>query len=263
MAGKAPRRLIDGAAKLRFLDGLRAGLRRDAAARQAGFSATAFYDARARDPLFARGWAWASELSATDTRGARAVRALPGSGEIAPTGGRILQRRHIRRARFDERRKRLWLDHFAASADARAACVTAGIAYSTFTQHRRKDPDFAAACTEALAIAYAAMEAESLSQRLAAQRDLRAGICPAGEAAKEFDRQMQLLARYDRKGGGIGFREVGAGGQQRADFSEFIAAADARLRALGARHGIEAEPVRPPRRAPDDDPDDDPEDDET
>jgi hypothetical protein len=237
---------IDDAAKLCFLAGLRAGLSRDDAAREAGYTATAFYDAARRDPLFALARRWALDLSAADGRAARNVAALPGTGEIAPTGGRRLQRRHIRRPRFDDRRKRLFLDHYAGTADAHAACAAAGIAYSTYTQHRRKDPEFGDACAEALAIAYADMEAESLRARKEAQRNLRDGICPAGEAAKEFDRQMKLLERHDRKHGGIGLREVGPGGHQRADFWDFIATADAKLRALGARHGIEAEPIRPP-----------------
>lgn len=257
MAGRTQdaRRRIDDAAKLCFLAGLRDGLNRDEAARRAGFTANAFYGACRRDPLFALARRWALDLSAADGRAARNVAALPGTGDITPTGGRRLQRRHIRRARFDDRRKRLFLDHYAGTADAEAACAAAGIAKSTFTQHRRKDPEFAAACAEALAIAYADMEAESLRARREAQRNLRDGICPAGEAAKEFDRQMKLLERHDRKHGGIGLREVGPGGQQRADFWDFIAAADRKLRALGARHGIEAEPIQPPRAASDDVPD--------
>ena len=247
MAGKTgSKRRLDEAAKLRFLAGLRPGLSRDEAAREAGFTANAFYGACRRDPLFALARRWALDLSAADGRAARNVAALPGTGEIAPTGGRRLQRRRIRRARFDDRRKRIFLDHYAGTADAEAACAAAGIAKSTFTQHRRKDPEFAAACAEALAIAYADMEAESLRARKEAQRNLRDGICPAGEAAQEFDRQMKLLDRHDRRDGRIGMREVGAGGHQRADFWDFIAAADAKLRALGARHGIEAEPIVPP-----------------
>jgi hypothetical protein len=252
-SGRTPKRRIDDEAKACFLKGLRAGLGRDAAAKAAGFSSTAFYYARDRDPVFALAYAWAVDLSAADAHAARAVAALPGTGQITPTGGRRLQRRTIRRARFDDRRKRLFLDHFAGTADARAACVAAGICYSTYTQHRRKDPEFAAGCAEALAIAYADMEAESVRTRLEAQRNLRDGICPAGEAAKEFDRQMKLLERHERKGGGIGVRSVAHGGQQRASFQDFLAAADRKLRALGARHGIQADPIRPdPREEPED-----------
>jgi hypothetical protein len=237
-SGRAPRRRIDAAAKACFLEGLRAGLKRDEAAALAGFTANAFYYARRSDRVFALGWAWAHDLSAADTRAARAVAALPGTGEIAPTGGRVLQRRNIRRARFDDGRKRIFLDHYAGTADAHAACAAAGISMSTFTQHRRKDREFAAGCAEALAIAYADMEAESVRGRLEAQRNLRDGICPAGEAAKEFDRQMKLLERHDRKNGGIGLREVPHGSQQRWDFDDAIALFGSKLRAYGLRRGI-------------------------
>lgn len=245
MAGKTAStgRRIDGAAKLCFLEALRAGLPRNEAARRAGFSAQAFYDAARRDPLFALARGWALDLSAADGRAARNVAALPGTGEIEPTGGRQLQRRHVRRPRFDDRRKRLFLDHYAGTADAEAASAAAGIAVSTFTQHRRKDPEFAAACAEALAIAYADMEAESLRARKEAQRNLRDGICPAGEAAKEFERQMKLLERHDRKDGRTGLREIGPGGFRRADIMDTIAWADRKLRAIGARHGVESDPV--------------------
>jgi hypothetical protein len=78
-------------------------------------------------------------------------------------------------------------------------------------------PAFAEAYREALAEGYAALEAEALRQRLAAQNRLRgaveagaelgpkrrAGACPAcgrnAGADAEFDRTMKLLARWDRK----------------------------------------------------------------
>lgn len=254
---RASKRRIDAEAKTSFLAGLRAGLPRDAAARAAGFSIQAFDYARKRDPVFALARTMALDLSAAEARaarGARAEGATPGKIVITPTGGRLLQKRHIRRVTFDDRRKRRFLDHYAGTADAEAACEAAGISYSTYTRHRRTDPEFAAACDEALAIAYAALEAESLRGRLEAQRNLRDGICPAGDIAKEFDRQMKLLERHERKSGGIGMREVGPGGQQRADFQDFLLAADRKLRALGARHGIQADPIRPdPREEPEGD----------
>jgi hypothetical protein len=244
-------------AKTRFLEALRAGLPRDEAASAAGFTANAFYYACKSDPVFALARTMALELSAAAGRAARGARAeSPPLCEvtITPTGGRLLQKRHIRRVTFDDRRKRLFLDHFAGTADAEAACEAAGICYSTYTRHCRTDAEFAAGCGEALVIAYAAMEAESVRGRLEAQRNLRDGICPTGEMAKEFDRQMKLLERHERKNGGIGPRTVAHGGQQRASFQDFLAAADRKLRALGARHGIQADPIRPdPREEPEDD----------
>ena len=243
-----PRRRIDAAAKAVFLAALRAGAKRDDAAAQAGFTANAFYYARDLDPVFALAWAWANELSAADERAAIAAsrQAAPGEYEIVPNRNRALQKRPVRRPRFDDRRKRIFLDHFAGTGDAHAAAAAAGISYSAFTAHRRKDPEFAAACDEALAVCYAALEAELVRQRLEALRNLREGLCPTGEIAKEFERVMQLLARYDRGGGRIGFRTVGQGRERRWDFNEAIALLDRQLRAFGARHGIPAEPIRLP-----------------
>lgn len=250
-SARPSRRRIDEGAKTNFIVALRAGASRDEAAAQAGFTANAFYYTRKSDRVFALAWAWATDLSADDARAARNAAARPGPDEaaIVPNARRRLQRRPVRRARFDDRRKRLFLDHFAGTADACAACAAAGIAHSTFTQARRKDAEFAAGCDEALAVAYASLEAEAVRQRLEAQRNLRDGISPTGEISKEFDRVMQLLARYDRKDGRIGLRAVRPGHERSWSFDEAIALLDKKLRALGARHGV-TPPEDPPRLPP-------------
>lgn len=247
----AKRRQVDAAAKELFLLALRAGDPRDAAARKAGFTATAFCNAREGDPAFRHAWAWALELSATDQRAAAADRLLPKPGaEIAPNANRRLQSRSGRRRRFDDARKRIFLDHFAGTADAHAAAAAADVGYSTIVHHRRKDTEFAAACEEALAIAYAQLEAEAVRQRLEAQDRFREGLLPAGDMPKEFDRVMQLLARYRRPDGRVGLRQVARGRERRWSFEEAIAALDKKLRALGARHGIDSEPILlpPPKK---------------
>lgn len=231
------KRRVDAAAKRDFLAGLRAGLSRDEAAAKAGFTANAFYYARKADPVFALAWAWAADLSAADAHAARSA-ATPGEGTIAPNANRILQRRSVRRAAFDDRRKRIFLDHFAGTADAYQAAAAACVAYSTVLAHRRNDPEFAAAWDEALAVAYAALEAEAVRQRLEAQRNLREGLSPKGEIPREFDRVMRLLARYERKDGRIGLRGRGRGGEQRWSFDEAMALLDRKLRALGVRRGV-------------------------
>jgi hypothetical protein len=240
------RRRVDEVAKARFLEALRASLPRDEAAQQAGFTATAFYYVRERDAVFRHAWLWALELSAIDARARRAAAAPPLSdAAIAPNANRRLQLRVERRRRFDDARKQIFLDHFAGTADGHAAAAAAGVGYSTVLQHRRKDPDFAARWDEALAVAYANLEAEAVRQRLEAQQRIRDGLCPTGEMSKEFDRTMQLLARYRRPGGRVGFREVGPGRERRWSFEEAIVELDRSLRALGVRHGIHAEPILP------------------
>ena len=69
--------------------------------------------------------------------------------------------------------------------------------------------------------------------------------------SKEFDRVMQLLARYSRPDGRVGFREVGEGRARRWSFDDAIRALDRALCAMGARHGIDAEPIPLPPPAND------------
>ena len=251
-SGRPGRRLIDAGAKAGFVADLRAGVSRDEAARRAGFSAEAFYGARKRDALFRSAWIWALELSAVDEREAQRAAALAAAARgdpIAANNLRPLQRRRMRGIKFTGARKRAFLDHYAGTADAFASADAAGIHYSTFHKHYRSDPDFAAACGEALAVAYAQLEAEAVRQRLEAQRDMREGISPKGEMPREFDRVMRLLARYDRKDGSIGLRRVSRGRERRWTFDEAIALLDKKLRALGARHDV-APGEDPPRLPP-------------
>lgn len=248
-SGRPERRLIDGAAKARFVGALRAGVARNAAAAAEGFSAEAFYCARKRDPLFRSAWIWALELSAVDEREARRAAAMGADaveGDILPNNLRPLQRRRKRGIAFTDARKQMFLDHFAGTADVQAACEAAGIHYSTVYKHRRLDPSFASGWDEALAQAYARLEAEAVRQRLEMQRRAAFEPQPTGEMATEFERIMKLLARWDRRSGPPSARQIGPGRERRWSFDEAIVALDAKLRALGARHGIDAEPIALP-----------------
>jgi hypothetical protein len=252
-SGRPAKRLIDAEARARFLVALRAGAARQAAAREGGFCLRAFYRAGKRDPVFRLGWVWALELSAADEReqerAARVRRGEPADAgadadrdgeevEIAPNNQRALQKRKVRSVRFGAARKKIFLDHFAGTADAFAAAAAAGVSYSTVYEHRARDPQFAEDWDGALRQSYVLLEAEAVRQRLEAQAKLRQNPEPTGEMAKEFERVMLLLARMDRRDGRIGMREVGRGHQRRWTFEEAIGALDKRLRALGLRHGI-------------------------
>jgi hypothetical protein len=232
------RRWIDAAAKARFLAGLRLGAPIALAAEAAGFSVKGFFGVRRREPAFKLGWLWALELSAADERASppgEAGEEEDGQVRIVPGRGRQLQQRKMRCVRFTPARQRVYLDHFAASADSQAAAAVAGVSVATVDSHRRKHPEFAAAHDEALHLAYPKLEAEAVRQRLAAQDRLRKELVPTGEVTQEFERLMKLLARWDRRHGRLGPREVRHGRQKRWTFEEAIAALDKRLRALGAR----------------------------
>jgi hypothetical protein len=148
----------------------------------------------------------------------------------------------MRHVRFDERRKGVFLVHFARSCDLIAAAAAAGVCERTVYNHIRKDPAFAQAFQAALEEGYRRLEAESVRRRLEAQERLRAAIeaaeesgepIPAAEEGAEFDRTMKLLARWDRRDGRLGWREVGHGRRQNMAFDEAITALDRKLRALG------------------------------
>ncbi|HYI40429.1 MAG TPA: hypothetical protein VE053_08940 [Allosphingosinicella sp.] len=238
---RPPRRLIGEDDKARFLSSLRSGAGRDGAAATAGFPIASLYNVRARDPVFRLGWEWALDLAAIDERGGelsrRTADGQPGD-RIAPKNGRLLQRQKARWVKFTDKRQQIYLDHFAGTADAQAAAAAAGVTYSAVRAHARKHPEFEAAESEALRYAYARLEAEAVRQRLEAQHRLTENLEPTGEIAEEFERVMKLLARYDRKDGRIGRREIGHSSRQRLSFDESIRALDKALNALGIRKGV-------------------------
>jgi hypothetical protein len=235
-SGKAPLRRIDVAAKARFLTALRAGASRAEAAAGSGFSWRAFYQVRRRDPVFHFAWLAALELCAVDERDARRAAARlaerKAGGAIQPNNKRLLQLRVRRGFAFTERRQQIFLDHFAGTADERAAADAAGVSYKTVRAHYRRHSDFAALWDEALHVSYATLHAEALRQRLAAQQRLRDNLEPAGEMAQEFERVMQLLARYDRRNGTIGGRDPAPSASRAWTFEQAIGALDKALDAL-------------------------------
>jgi hypothetical protein len=234
------RRRIDGAVKARFVEALRAGVTRDEAAAAQGFSASSFYLARWRDPLFKAAWVWALELSAVDQRDARRAEAQGAAAaghDIQPNNQRLLQRRRPRGIKFTDTRKQAFLDHFAGTADVQASCDAAGVHYSTVYKHHKRDAVFAAGWDEALGHAYALLEAETVRQRLEAQRRQAFEPNPTGDIAREFERVMQLLTRLDKQGG-RGIRQVKPGRQRQISFDEAIEELDRKLTAFGVREGV-------------------------
>jgi hypothetical protein len=237
---KGRRQLIDGAVKARFVSALREGCGPAGAAASVGFLLESLYSARRRDALFRYAWDWAVDLHSWYERAAAIPATVDDGAEvrIAPQRNRPLQRRRMRWVKFNESRQRVFLDHFAATADARAAAAAAGIESATVNVHKRRNPEFAAAWQEALDHAVAVLEAESVRQRLDAQRRLSEELNPTGEAAEEFERVMKLLQRWDRRRSG-----ADSPGRRPAEgkawtFEEAIAALDARLRALGLRRTV-------------------------
>jgi hypothetical protein len=213
-------RPIGDEAKGLFLAGLKRGLSMEDAARNAGFSPAGFWKARRRDPAFDEAVEEMLELSNTPRF-------------ISPGNGRRWQLRRIRRLRFVQWRKEVFLAFLAGTCDVTAAAEAAGVCESTVWRHHARDPDFAAALQQALETGYARLEAEALRQRLEAQRLLREGVLPAGEIPQEFERVLRLLQRWDRRNGKVGPRTVAPGRRQSWTFEQAIAELDRYLAALG------------------------------
>ena len=227
-----PERRVDGRAMGCFLAALKGGRNVEAAAREAGFGARTFYRRRDSDPEFAAAWEEAVELSNRPVY-------------LGPGNGRRLQLRRTRKVRFTEARKETFLAHFAGTCDLAASAEAAGVCADTVNNHRRKDPDFAAACQAALEQGYERLEEEAVRQRLEAQRKLKEGVLPEGEAAAEFERQMKLLAHWRRRSGDLGPRTIGSEHRKRGTFDEAMEALERKLRAL--RIPIVGEEAVPPR----------------
>jgi hypothetical protein len=163
---------------------------------------------------------------------------------IVPNNRRVLQRRRMRHVRFDDRRKGIFLASFARNADAIAAAAAAGVCERTVYYHLRRDAEFAAAFQAALDEGYASLEAEAARERLEAQARLRAAQeqaeaggdpLPPGAEGAEFDRTMKLLARWERRHGQLGLREVRPDRRRSMSFEAAILLLDKRLRNLGLR----------------------------
>lgn len=215
-------RRIDGTAATSFLAQVREGASLPDAARVAGYSISGFYRLRARNPDFAAAWAEAMEVSAVPRW-------------VAPGNRRRLQRKAVRRLRFDERRREVFLVHFTETCDAHAAAGAANVAPSTVYRCYQREPDFAAEWDRALETGYVRLEAEAVRARLAAMERMRGATGLDGELVAEFERVMKLLARYDRRRGQAGPRHVGRRHLERWTFAEAMEALDRKLAALGIK----------------------------
>ncbi|HEX8584620.1 MAG TPA: hypothetical protein VF680_09440 [Allosphingosinicella sp.] len=231
---------MDREAMMRCIEALRAGGTRKQAAAAAGLPARKIESWRGHDAVFRYACLLAMELHDLEQGQAKVLAALQFGGgggsdapHIAPNSNRPLQRRSSKRLKFNETRQQAFLNHFAATADANASAAAAGVCIATVNKRRRKHPDFAAAWQEALTHAVALLEAEAVRQRLQAQQRLSDNLEPSGEMAQEFERVMKLLARWDRKGGGVGPRSRAPLAKEAWTFEQAIEALEKRLRALG------------------------------
>jgi hypothetical protein len=203
---------------------LKRGATMKGAAREAGFSQGYVHEWRNKAPHFG--------AACRDALDGREALVVPGSG------GREWRLRKPRRNDFSRRRKRIYLEHFAATGDARASAAAAGVSKGTVSNHKLSDPAFRDGCEQALAEAYATLEALAVRQRLAAME--RIDFDPGKEAPPsgldpeaEFARTMELLREHKRSRAAM--KSASGRPPERWSFEESMAALEKRLKVLGIR----------------------------
>ena len=166
-----------------------------------------------------------------------------GESEVSGGKGRRVQRRAARgsgvgkpkRRAFTYPRRQQFLDHFAASCNARAAALAVGVSENCIYAWRQKDAAFRAGWSEALAQGYARLEAELLlasSRALTPQADDRVA---ARVGAIDGKTALAVLEAYRRSGG----RAPGAVWPHPYDVEAVRARLETKLRVLGVDLGVE------------------------
>ncbi|MEA3058053.1 MAG: hypothetical protein QOF34_868 [Sphingomonadales bacterium] len=154
--------------------------------------------------------------------------------EICGSKGREVQKRAARgslqeepeRTSFTPDRQIKFLDHFAATCNARAACRASGVGRTTVYAWRRDDPQFRAAWNEALSRGYADVEAELVRESI---RSLQPRPDPEAPPLIDPRTALAVLESYRRNGD----RRPGDILPQRSDIEQVRARLETKMRALG------------------------------
>lgn len=153
--------------------------------------------------------------------------------EIGGSNGRRIQKRAARgslkkkpkRRAFTPARRSTFLDHFAATSNVKGACRSAGVAYSTVYEWRRKNEQFRAAFNEALGHGYVTVEAELLRE---SARSLKIKPDPKAPPLIDPKTALAILESYRRNGE----RRPGDILPQRSDIEQVRARLEKKMRAM-------------------------------
>ena len=167
---------------------------------------------------------------------------------IIPNKNRRFQVAPTRRKLFGAKAQAEFLEWFAATCNISLAARKCGFHYRTVLRHWREDPAFGAECEAALGLGYIRLEAlavrsatEALMRKPRRVKGDRAA--PAETLAMDPTVALQLLREHKRGlaglPGGSGRGAKPGPAPKRWTFDESIALLDKKLRALGARHGVE------------------------
>jgi len=157
-----------------------------------------------------------------------------GETEIGGSRGRRIQKRAARgslkkrpkRRGFTAARRRKFLNHFAATANCKGACRSAGVAWSTVYEWRRKDAQFRADFYEALANGYVEVEAELVRE---SKRSLKPRPDPKAPRLVDAKTALAVLESYRRNGD----RRPGDILPQRSDIEQVRTRLEKAMRKLG------------------------------
>jgi hypothetical protein len=154
--------------------------------------------------------------------------------EICGSRGRRVQKRAARgsnkadpkRRSFTKAKRRKFLDHFAATCNAKAAARAAGISNSTVHAWRRKNDQFRADFNAALTLGYGELEAELVRE---SKRSLKPRPDPKAPPLVDPKMALAVLESYRRNGD----RRPGGVLPQRTDIEQVRARLEKAMRALG------------------------------
>ncbi len=154
--------------------------------------------------------------------------------EIGGTKGRKVQKRAARgsqkknpkRRSFTVARRRKFLNHFAATANIKGACRSAGVSNSTVHEWRRKNEQFRADFNEALAHGYVEVEAELIRE---SKRSLKPKPDPKAPRLVDSKTALAMLESYRRNGD----RRPGDILPQRSDIEQVRARLETVMRRMG------------------------------
>lgn len=153
-------------------------------------------------------------------------------GMAVPGNGRRLQIQKERKDAFSAEKKQLFLDHLAGCCNVNSAAEAAGVHFATVFRHRRADPAFGQAFTEALETGYEALEAAMLER--AAKGGYRPGDgaddVPGAETMDTALAQFLLSVRHR----GLGQRAGPGAAPRRATEKELTEAILAKLKLFDA-----------------------------
>ena len=86
--------------------------------------------------------------------------------------GRRIQKRRTKASLFGPTKQKLFLDHFAATCNARAAAEAAGVSLNIVYKQRSRDPNFQAAWETAQELGYSTLEAALVQRAIESVNDV-------------------------------------------------------------------------------------------